>query len=96
MRQRKPRTDDEGRAASRAATTAQGVRHEHHLHDEDRASSAGGRVAAQGGQGVGRWVGSIYTSDMRVKTRIIGSDIEVHAWADRRVIPEKQRNDLAS
>jgi len=32
---------------------------------------------------LGRWVGSLYTADMRVKTQIVGSDVEVHAWADR-------------
>jgi len=31
---------------------------------------------------LGRWVGSLYTQDMRVKTRVVGSDVEVHAWAD--------------
>ena len=40
---------------------------------------------------LGRWVGS-YTPDMRIKTQIVGSDVEVHAWADR----VKQRNELAS
>jgi hypothetical protein len=32
---------------------------------------------------LGRWVGSLYTRDMRVKTRVVGSDVEVHAWAGR-------------
>src|SRR6476620_3861958 len=32
---------------------------------------------------LGRWVGSLYTPDMRVNTQIIGSDVEVHAWAER-------------
>lgn len=32
---------------------------------------------------LGRFVGSLYTRDMRVKTRIVGSEIEVHAWAGR-------------
>jgi hypothetical protein len=32
---------------------------------------------------LGRWVGSLYTPDMRVKTQIVGSDVEVHAWAAR-------------
>jgi hypothetical protein len=41
---------------------------------------------------LGRWVGSHYTHDMRVKTRVVGSDVEVHAWADR----VHQRNNLAS
>ena len=40
---------------------------------------------------LGRWVGSLYTADMRVKTQIVGGDVEVHAWADR----AKQRNGLA-
>ncbi len=30
---------------------------------------------------LGRWVGSLYTPDMRVKARIVGSDVDVHAWA---------------
>ena len=41
---------------------------------------------------LGRWVGSLYTRDMRVKTRVIGSDVKVHAWADRM----EQRSKLAS
>jgi hypothetical protein len=32
---------------------------------------------------MGRWVGSLYTPEMKIKTRIIGSELEVHAWADR-------------
>ncbi|ORB83531.1 hypothetical protein B1987_06525 [Mycobacterium kansasii] len=32
---------------------------------------------------LGRWVGSLYTPDMRVVKRILGSEFEVHAWADR-------------
>lgn len=40
----------------------------------------------------GRWVGSIYTPDLRVKTQIVGSDAVVHAWADR----VRQRNEWAS
>ena len=32
---------------------------------------------------LGRWVGSLYTRDMRVKTRVVGTDAEVHAWAGR-------------
>ena len=39
----------------------------------------------------GSWVGSLYTRDMRVKAQVVGSDVDVHAWA-RRV----QRNKLAS
>lgn len=41
---------------------------------------------------LGRWVGSLYTPDMQVKTQIVGSDVEVHAWAER----AKQRNELVS
>ena len=41
---------------------------------------------------LGRWVGRLYTADMRIKTRIVGSDVEVHAWAERVM----QRNKLAS
>jgi hypothetical protein len=41
---------------------------------------------------LGRWVGSLYTRDMRVKTRVVGSDVEVHAWADSM----RQRNKLAA
>jgi hypothetical protein len=40
---------------------------------------------------LGRWVGSLYTADMRVNTQIVGSDVEVHAWAER----TKQRNEMA-
>jgi hypothetical protein len=31
----------------------------------------------------GHWVGSLYTRNMRVKTRVVGSDVEIHAWAAR-------------
>jgi hypothetical protein len=41
---------------------------------------------------LGRWVGSLYTADMRVKTRIVGNDVEVHAWAERAT----QRNEFVS
>jgi hypothetical protein len=41
---------------------------------------------------LGRWVGSLYTPDMRVKTLIVGSDVQVHAWAERAM----QRNEFAS
>ena len=41
---------------------------------------------------LGRWVGSLYTPDMRVKTHIVGGEVEVHAWAER----AKQRNELVS
>ena len=40
----------------------------------------------------GRCVGSLYTADMRVKTQIVGSDVEVHAWAERAT----QRNAFVS
>ena len=32
---------------------------------------------------LGRWVGRLYTPDLVVKSRVVGSDAEVHAWADR-------------
>jgi hypothetical protein len=32
---------------------------------------------------MGRWVGSLYTPELKIQTRIIGSELEVHAWADR-------------
>ena len=32
---------------------------------------------------LGRWVGTLYTPEMKVKIRIVGSDTEVHAWADK-------------
>jgi hypothetical protein len=41
---------------------------------------------------LGRWVGSLYTQDMRVKTRVVGSDVEVQAWVGR----VQQRKKLAS
>jgi hypothetical protein len=41
---------------------------------------------------LGRWVGSLYTRDMRLKTRVVGGDAAVHAWADR----VQQRNKLAA
>ena len=41
---------------------------------------------------LGRWVGSLYTPDMRVKTLIVGTDVQVHAWAERAM----QRNEFAS
>lgn len=41
---------------------------------------------------LGHWVGSLYTRDKRVKTRVVGSDVEVHAWADC----VEQRSKLAS
>ena len=30
---------------------------------------------------MGRWVGTLYAPSMTVKTQIVGSDTEVHAWA---------------
>jgi len=30
---------------------------------------------------LGRWVGTVYTPSMTIKTQIVGSDTEVHAWA---------------
>ncbi len=44
---------------------------------------------------LGRWVGTLYTPDMRLKQQIVGSDIDVHAWADH-CAPRKLRNELAS
>ena len=41
---------------------------------------------------LGRWVGSLYTRNMRVKTRVVGSDVAVHAWAGR----VQQRSKLAA
>ena len=41
---------------------------------------------------LGRWVGSLYTPDRRIKTQVVGTDVEVHAWVDR----VQQRNELAS
>ena len=86
MRPGKRRTDDQGRAASRTATTAQGVR------DERRLSTmrTGHHRLADGSLlrvdiEFGRWVGSLYTPDMRVKTQIVGTDVDVHAWADQLV-----------
>jgi hypothetical protein len=29
----------------------------------------------------GRWVGTLYTPSMTIKTQIVGSDAQVHAWA---------------
>jgi hypothetical protein len=29
----------------------------------------------------GRWVGTLYAASMIIKTQIVGSDAEVHAWA---------------
>ncbi len=31
----------------------------------------------------GRWVGTLYTPELKVKVQIVGSDAEVHAWADK-------------
>jgi hypothetical protein len=30
---------------------------------------------------MGRWVGTLYTPSMTVKTQFVGSDAQVHAWA---------------
>ena len=30
----------------------------------------------------GHWVGRLYTPEMKVKSQILGTDGEVHAWAD--------------
>jgi hypothetical protein len=32
---------------------------------------------------LGRWVGTLYTPEMKVKIQIVGSDAKVHAWADK-------------
>ena len=32
---------------------------------------------------LGRWVGTLYTPELKVKIQIVGSDAEVHAWADK-------------
>ena len=32
---------------------------------------------------MGRWVGSLYTPEKRIKTQIVGSELEVHSWAER-------------
>jgi hypothetical protein len=29
----------------------------------------------------GRWVGTLYAPSLTIKTQIVGSDAEVHAWA---------------
>jgi hypothetical protein len=29
------------------------------------------------------WVGRVYTPEMKVKTPIVGTDVEVRVWADR-------------
>jgi hypothetical protein len=29
----------------------------------------------------GRWVGTLYAPSLTIKTQIVGSDREVHAWA---------------
>ena len=28
-----------------------------------------------------RWVGTLYAPSMKIKAQIVGSDVEVHAWA---------------
>jgi hypothetical protein len=30
---------------------------------------------------MGRWVGTLYSPSMTIKTQVVGSDAEVHAWA---------------
>jgi hypothetical protein len=30
---------------------------------------------------MGRWVGTLYLPSMTIKTQVVGSDAEVHAWA---------------
>ncbi len=32
---------------------------------------------------MGRWVGTLYAPSMTIKTQIVGSDAQVHAWAAR-------------
>jgi hypothetical protein len=32
---------------------------------------------------MGRWVGRLYTQDMTIKAQVVGSDDQVHAWADK-------------
>lgn len=31
----------------------------------------------------GGWVGRLYTPQMTVQTQVVGTDEQVHAWADR-------------
>jgi hypothetical protein len=31
---------------------------------------------------LGRWVGTLYSPEMKVKIQFVGSDAAVHAWAD--------------
>ena len=30
----------------------------------------------------GRWVGRLYTPELELKTQVVGSDAQVHAWVD--------------
>jgi hypothetical protein len=30
---------------------------------------------------MGRWVGTLYAPSLKIKTQIVGSDAQVHAWA---------------
>jgi hypothetical protein len=30
----------------------------------------------------GRWVGRLYTPELTVKSRVVGTEEQVHAWAD--------------
>lgn len=32
---------------------------------------------------LGRWVGTLYSPELNVKIQFVGSDAEVHAWADK-------------
>jgi hypothetical protein len=32
---------------------------------------------------LGRWVGTLYTPELTVKTLIVGTEAEVRTWADR-------------
>jgi len=32
---------------------------------------------------MGRWVGTLYAPSLTIKTQIVGSDAQVHAWAAR-------------
>lgn len=32
---------------------------------------------------LGRWVGRVFTPKMALKVQVVGSDAEVHAWADK-------------
>jgi hypothetical protein len=32
---------------------------------------------------LGRWVGRLFTPEMTLEAQVVGSDAEVHAWADK-------------